>query len=230
MDIFALTWWRCLDAYELFEPEGRVWRPGKAGARPASRTTTDSRRPGLAIRSKSKLFETYEPLKIHGDALFRNLAEVPATPAGMLSLTNGFGMLKTAGQFMAPMAGTPTRQSSGVDDLLTELVALRGAIGLFESGKHLELVERFNRSGWGHARHELIVGPDGKIVRVLVPINLIHAIWLQFAAHVESPAKLLRCQHCGKWFRVGTGTKRRESSKYCAPACKQAAFAARKEA
>jgi hypothetical protein len=169
-------------------------------------------------------------LKVDNNALFRNLADVPATPLGMRSFTNGFGLLMTAGNIMMPAEGTPTYQSAAVDGLLVELVALHRAISLFESGKHLELVEYFNRSNWGHTRHQLSLGPDGKIVRVLVPTNLIHALWLQFAAHVESPAKLIRCQNCGKWSRVGTGTKRRESRKYCSPACKQAAWAADQEA
>jgi hypothetical protein len=55
-------------------------------------------------------------------------------------------------------------------------------------------------------------------------------MWLQFAFFGGGGATMLRCGHCTKPFLVGTGLKRRSTSKYCGDACKVAAFKARQEA
>jgi hypothetical protein len=161
------------------------------------------------------------------NALFRTLADTPGTRAGMLSFSNKFGLLTVSHK------GRPRSVEMGVDDLLTEHAALRHAVLLFERGRQADLVEFVNRGWasrqWGRMRQEFRIDSDGKIARVFVPDSLIHALWLQFAAHIESDARLVRCQQCHQWFRVGTATNRRNTAKYCSNRCRQAAYLARKK-
>jgi hypothetical protein len=229
MEIVEFQCWRCIDGYELFIPSRERVRFGMKRRRltPLIPAAKPSNPKASGIRSKSEKFEQYDPLKISG-GLFRTLADTPGTPTGMLAFSNKFGLLTMT------FAGKPKSVKMGVDELLWERALLCHAVELFEQGKQTELVRYFNQScdkrGWGRARHELRLEPDGRIVRVLVPDNLIHALWLQFATHIESDAKLVRCLQCGEWFRVGTATKRRETAKYCSSRCRQAAYVARKEA
>ncbi|HEV3194234.1 MAG TPA: hypothetical protein VGY54_27200 [Polyangiaceae bacterium] len=217
-DVIDFVWWRCLDGYEAVPTRRRG-----QGRRSASIGS------GMGMRSKSRRFEPYEPCKVPSSALFRTVVDFPRTPDGMVSLSNAYGLIndtKYEGQ-----RGTPTSEATLLDELTTQHVALANAIALLERGRRQELVQYFNRSwgdrSWGVCRHELRLDPDGRIYRVLVPRNLIHALWMQFAAHVESDAKLVRCGRCGQWFRTGTGMGRRDTAKWCSKACKQAAWAAK---
>jgi hypothetical protein len=65
---------------------------------------------------------------------------------------------------------------------------------------------------------------------VLVPPDLMSAMWLQFAQFACSQAQLFRCQRCRKPFLGGTGTGRRRTAKFCLDACKVAAFRERQGA
>jgi hypothetical protein len=186
--------------------------------------------PGCAaIVPASERYQRYEPLK-EFTALFRNFADAPHSAQGMLGFCNEYGSLRFG-------ASPKSRTSEAIGPILSHHAALCRAVRLFDSGDAPALVQMFNTGwtnlvgeGWGVLRHELRVDADGKIVRVLVPPTLIHAMWTQVAVHVESGAKLLRCQQCRDWFRVGTGTGRRDSARYCSNRCRQAAFKARKEA
>ena len=225
MDVFELKWWRCIDGYEPYTLTPKHWvRPGQAG-RPLPPAL--SGRVRLGLRSKSKHFELYEPFRLPSDALFRILSDTPATAAGMASFTRRFGLLRKAGEHEPSPAGRPTREAVTLDDHLRDQAALQRAVKLFEAGQRDDLTQLFNRRA-GLVRQELRLDPNSKLHRVFVPTSLINGLWLQFAAHVESGAKLIRCQTCGDWFRVGTGTDRRETSTYCSNRCRQAAYEARR--
>ena len=136
---------------------------------------------------------------------------------------------------------------AAVEGMLAQRAAICRAIDLFEAGDSMELLANFNNEGWGRLRIELRFDPGRglrllppteeflnqyqrvahKLTAVLVPASLIQFLWLQFALHAQSDAKLWRCEHCGDPFTVGSGTGRRETAKFCSNACKVAAFRTR---
>jgi hypothetical protein len=107
--------------------------------------------------------------------------------------------------------------------VLAHHAALCRAIDRFQAGDLSGLAQHYN-AGWGLLRTELRPQADDDVTVVFVPSSLIQFLWLQLALHAASNAKLRRCEHCSNPFRVGTGTGRRDTAKFCSNACKVAAF------
>lgn len=61
---------------------------------------------------------------------------------------------------------------------------------------------------------------------VLIPRNLLGAMWLQLAETVSSGKLHRQCEACGRWFEVSAGNYRTDR-KYCSDACKVRAYRAR---
>jgi hypothetical protein len=191
-------WWRCLDGYRLD-------------------------RSGLT--SASSRFELYRPLQITG--LFAIFAkDTNRTPEGMQKFCSRFGLLGS-GRFDVSRGteSKPTHESVVLRELLVHHSRMQSALQLFERGDHAEFTERWNHSqGLGWLRVDLRCDLDGQFGMVFVPPDLIRAMWFQFVKFACSGAQLFRCERCNNPFPVGTGTGRRNTSKYCSNACKVAAF------
>jgi hypothetical protein len=139
----------------------------------------------------------------------------------MCDFFNNFGPLELAGDG-SPLAGL-AYLATDLGGVLAHHAALCRVIDLFHAGDPSGLAQRYN-AGWGQLRTQLRPQVDGKVAVVFVPLNLIQFLWLQLALHAASNAKLLRCEHCSKPILVGTGTRRRDTAKFCSNACKLAAF------
>lgn len=201
MDMVDFQWRRCVAGYRL-EPTPRG---------------------DFALSSASDWFETTHPLKI--ETLFAIFAKTPATPDGIKTFCDNYGLLGGGRPDIAPPRGTPTSEGAVVSPLLHEHRRFRRAFDLFEKGDNSALTKRWNSmDGAPLIRTELRVGLEGRLQMVLVPPALLQALWLQFALHACSAAKLFRCERCNDLFVVGSGTGRRSTSKWCSNACKVAAF------
>jgi len=196
--LIEFEWWRCLDGYRLA---------------------------GSGLDSASERFEHYWPLET--PALFARFADTPRTPEGMLEFCNQFGLLG-GNRPDTRRGGKPRFESVSMDVLLKHPAKMHGALHLFERGDK-SLLKRWNNEEQALAllRTELRTNGNGGLRMVLIPSDLIRAMWLQFAEHVCSGTQLFRCARCNKPFTVGTGTGRRRTAMYCSNACKVAAYQAR---
>jgi hypothetical protein len=203
LELIEFKWWRCSDGYRLT-------------------------RSGLA--SASSRFDLYRPLEI--PALYVKFAkDTPATANGMLEFCNRFGLLGGGRvDFALPWEGrNPTHESTALDALFQHHRAIRQAFIRFENGDPSALIKHCNGdNGLAWLRLRLINDGSGQLNMSLAPPDLIRAMWLQFAQHACSGALLLRCQNCNEPIRVGTGTGRRKTAKFCSNACKVAAFKKRR--
>jgi hypothetical protein len=201
MDMVDFQWRKCVAGYRL--------EPTKRG--------------DFALSSASDWFETTHPLKI--ETLFAIFAKTPATPEGIKTFCDNYGLLGGGRPDIAPPRGTTTYEGALVSSFLQEHRRFRRAFDLFEKGDNSVLAKRWNSmDGAPLIRTELRVGPEGRLQMVFVPPALLQALWLQFALHACSDAKLFRCERCNDLFVVGSGTGRRSTSKWCSNACKVAAF------
>jgi hypothetical protein len=57
----------------------------------------------------------------------------------------------------------------------------------------------------------------------MVPVDLIGALWLQFARAVERDSQFRNCAECGTWFELAPGTARSDKL-YCSTACRIKAY------
>lgn len=196
--LIEFEWWRCLDGYR-------------------------GDRFGLELASER--YEQYRPLDT--PSLFAKFADAPHSAKGMRDFANQYGLL--GGSRAEIIRGRPIRESVVMDVLMTHHARMRRAVDLFENNASSHLIDEWNEATHGPAllRAELRAIPDGGVRMVLVPPDLIRALWLQFAEHVCSGTHLFRCARCNKPFSVGTGTGRRRTAMYCSNACKVAAYQAR---
>jgi hypothetical protein len=204
--MIELQLWRCIDGYRLF-----CCRAG--------------------MRSASARFEQYRPLETPD--LFATFADMPHTEEGMLKFCNRFGLLRGGRPDIPRSRNKPTKESESVKEQLRHHAAIQYALSLFEKGHVSQLAKQWNEAGGGWMRGaalmriELRDTANGRLSLVLVPPDLIGAIWIQLAEHACSGARLFRCDRCNKPFTVGAGTGRRRTAMYCSNACKVAAFQAR---
>jgi hypothetical protein len=214
MEIIEFEATRCFDGYRI--------RPARKRARPRPDARwvempqwTVPGAPDTYIEANSARFERYDPVRISG--LFRIFADAPETAEGMRDFAAKFGLPWDSDDSSGNVV------AAAVGPLLAHRAALRAALDRLDAGDTTALVDRFARY-WGRVRLALRPKPEGGVEPVLVPFNLIQAMWLQLGLHAASEAKLLRCERCGTPFRAGTGTGRRDTAKYCSNACKVAAF------
>jgi hypothetical protein len=222
VELIDFAWGRCVDGngFRIVSKRPRkppAWTEGPKVITLATWTVKGAPDAAIATIGKRQ-FELYRPTNF--PALFQHFADLPATAAAMCDFFNEFGPLEFAGG--SPLVG-PTYCATNLGGVLAHHAALCRAIDLFQAGDLSSLAQRYN-VGWGQLRTELRPQPDGNIAVVFVPSSLIQFLWLQLALHAASNAKLLRCEHCGIPFRVGTGTGRRDTAKFCSNACKVAAF------
>ena len=179
----------------------------------------------MAIEAVSTRFEAVPPLEKF-PSLFAQFAYAPANAKGIREFANKFGL-------PAGASGSVTTMQR-LDVILKQQATLKRALELFEKddkqslSKLLHNEVNYHVERYGHSYFDLQVDEDGKFTTAIVPTHFIQALWIQFMWHAASDLKLFRCEHCGKPFSVGTGTKRRRTSKYCDKPCKVAAFRSKK--
>lgn len=200
MHLVEFEWWRCLDGY-------RLHRSG--------------------LDSISERFEQYRPLDT--PALFAIFADAPHTAEGMRDFANHYGLLGSIRPDITWGRGKPKFESVVVDDLLRHHTAMRRGVYLYGRHAWAQLTKLWNETTQGPAllRPELRANPNGVVRMILVPPDLIRAMWHQLGEDV-CRALLFRCQRCNKAFTVGTGTGRRRTAMYCSNACKVAAYQTRR--
>lgn len=190
-------------------------------------------KPAHRLEAASDRFEQYAFDQF--PALFAKFVRAPSTPKGLREFADQFGLPDS------PSEGNTTEQ--GLSAIVSHQRVMRRAMGLFEAGEHEALISLLKRRKEyygglilldpgvsGFTRMELRIGTEGKLEAVIVPSNLIQAMWIQFLLHAASDTQLFRCERCAEPFAVGSGTKRRRTAKYCSNACKVAAFKARHHA
>ncbi len=218
MELIEFEWLRPIDGCAFHvTPTGQPRR----ASRKRGWITPAQQSPGLETAGPRR-FGFYRPAEF--PALVQRFADVPATADGIRGFLNNYGPLELAGS--GPPRDGALYLATDLRAPLAHHAALRAAIDLFSSGDLPALAARFNAS-WGQLRTELRPRPGGNVGIVFVPSSLIQFLWLQFALHAASDTKLLRCDHCSAPFRVGTGTGRRDTAKFCSNACKVAAFRGR---
>jgi len=217
MNLIAFECTKCRDGYRL------ITKP--------SPTKGNRARRAYYLLAASDRFDRYSVAGF--PALFANFADAPGTPEGLRRFANNFSL----------PSSEPYRNEleERVASIMQEQAAMKRALAAHEKGDNQELIGLLhtgNRAAGmfpivgssGLARLELRLDAVGKVEPVIVPSNLMQAMWIQFLLHAASDARLFRCEQCGKPFVVGSGTRRRSTAKYCSNACKVAAFKARQEA
>ena len=195
MGLIDFEWGRCIDGYRLTKN-------------------------GSDVEANSERFESYRPMSF--PVLFQMFLDTPRSSEGVLDFVSKFGALGGLGTSIF-YANEPVESFCEKQDHLrhaSELAATADWIGLVDCYN----TDKFGSNAIGRLRSRLRHEPRGTVALVFQPTNLVQFMWLQFALHIQSKAKLLRCQRCGSPFVVGTGTGRRETAKFCSNACKVAAF------
>jgi hypothetical protein len=210
MEMLDLEWERCLDGYHLEE-----MKPLTASEEEyfkASPWIDRTYRSSPLIMRNSFRMERYRPLN---NPVFAIFAKWEASPEGMVRFCNAYG----------PLMGMDP-----VDWMLDQQLILHNTISALEAGDPFQLVVQLKWGDCSTCRLTLQQSGPGQFVPALIPQSLGHAMHVQLALNVASGAKLWSCEHCGIPFFVGTGTKRRNTAKYCSNACKVAAYKKRYQA
>jgi hypothetical protein len=211
VDLIEFEWLRCIDGFRIYDGDDQDDLTKYGG-----------------FESASSRFERYRPADF--PALFQRFADVPHSTEGIGEFVNRFGLLEMD---RIPRSTKMIRVSTLAYSLLGHHRRLRWAISRYEAGDARAVSQFYNKGrdpSLGQVRTELRIKPTGRVSLVFVPSNLIEFLWLQFALHIISEAKLLRCERCGLPFPCGTGTRRRETAKFCSDRCRVASFRDRKAA
>ncbi|MCP4317732.1 MAG: hypothetical protein GY789_17365 [Hyphomicrobiales bacterium] len=95
----------------------------------------------------------------------------------------------------------------------------------------LYIVQDLVNEGLRARVHEQLVWDEiaGRPTVRIIPINLVGALWLQFANAIEGNHDFGQCASCGSWFVVVPGAGRPDK-RYCSDACRMRAYRKRKKA
>ena len=205
-----MEWERCIDGYHLDEvtpltAQEEAYFKYKPWI---DRTYLNS---PLILRNSSRM-ERYRPLK---NPVFAIFTRWDASPEGMVRFCDAYG----------PLIGMDP-----VDWMLDQQLILQNTIRGLEDGDPFQLLMQLRRGDCSTCSLTLRPSSPGQFVPALIPKSLGHAMHVQLALNVASGAKLWSCEHCDIPFFVGTGTKRRNTAKYCSNACRVAAYKKRHQA
>jgi len=171
----------------------------------------------------------YRPLDGNPGA-FLEFAKTECNPGGVLKFANRFGLLDSRGD-VETLAGW----YASIREMYEAVVLWRDCQRAHDLSRLVSVFnERQENSGF--------IGPAGSLTAFLgktddparlalrlEPPTLLEALWLQFAMAVSGNTNFRKCDWCDEWFAYGTGTGRRNTAKFCKPACRQAAFVKRQQ-
>lgn len=212
-----LEWERSVNGYTILKPA------------PDFFDAEEDREPDLRdfyLEPESDDTVIYRPFE-ENSALFMTFAEVSQTPEGVKDFADRFGLLlkrpKDEYEPEIPIAAW-----------LKFIRRMQGATDMWarsrEQGSVEHLIEVLSAQSMYQAT--MYLRPVNDPLRAalhLRPSTLYYGMWMQFAEAVANNAQLRQCARCRKWIAFGSGTGRRESSKFCSPACRRAAWKEAKE-
>ena len=212
-----LEWEKSAAGYRISKPE------------PSSFDAEEDREPDMYdifLTPKHDDTVIYRPFQ-ENSALFMTLAEVSQTPEGVKAFADRFGLL-----LQSPKE--KFKDSLPISLWLKSIKRIKAAVdlwrGLQESGNIEYLIEVLSREAVPSADMVLrLVNDPLQAAIYLRPDSLGTGIWLQFLECVANNARLKQCARCQKWIAYGSGTGRRESSKFCSSACRRAAWKSEQE-
>jgi hypothetical protein len=183
---------------------------------PVQRAVLDSDEPVVSVRWRPAVRPLfYDCFEKRTEALYRQLADCPETPEGVLDFVRKFGLLHNL-----------TREP--VDRICHEIKVMRSAVDAADRrdwpalGSWLDQSE--NRRALGVEATFAHEPDDPRPSLFFRPRDLISAMYLQLLQDATTSAQLKKCARpgCGRWFKYGAGTKRRSTAEYCEPACQAA--------
>jgi hypothetical protein len=206
--IVRLKWQRDSKGYDLVE---RTPTPNPDAKRGRILTGDTSGDCGTYIVPRSGKTKTYD-ISVREADVFVELANTPATPEGVLSFANKWGLLTKVSEpeiswFYRHRNELRNAIGLGLDDLLSKLQKVLGerAIARLDAG-----LERLRQ----HAPQ-----------LIFRCYTLRQFCWLEFVQVVTGGADIVRCAQCGAFLAVH---KAGRPATYCSDACKQAAWRARR--
>ena len=171
--------------------------------------------------------ERYRPLEMY-PALFMELADTDPTPEGATGFINKYG---------PPMVDHVFKTMPPADLwlVLEAAKAVKSIVRSWERYRETRNTQTFLRRlrsepSLRHASftiHLKQASEDDKLSMVLVPNDLLAAIWLQLAQAITKNYGFRQCDECLTWFEVAPG-KGRPEKRFCSNACSMRAYRKRK--
>jgi hypothetical protein len=160
------------------------------------------------VRSGGNLIP-YRPLSDF-DGLFRQFANAPPTPEGILDFIDRFGPLTRE--------GLDEKQGEDVSSLIKHAEAMSRILNEYSRGHKAGLSQVLDTDEikLGEIKTVLINDPATRTPRLQFSVaDLLTALWLQLGQTLSSGATIRRCAQCGMLFEAGPGTGRRFDAKFC---------------
>ena len=199
--------------------------------------------------------ERYRPLEMY-PALFMELADTDPTPEGATGFINKYGppmvdhVFKTmppADLWLVLEAAKAVKSivrsweryretaNCGWRAILEAAKAVKSIVRSWERYRETRNTQTFLRRlrsepSLRHASftiHLKQASEDDKLSMVLVPNDLLAAIWLQLAQAITKNYGFRQCDECLTWFEVAPG-KGRPEKRFCSNACSMRAYRKRK--
>lgn len=204
-DLLSFTWSRDPAGY-VFQTEIPDPLPP---ATPRTLISDAEQEPRRVLVGVSGKLEDYSPLE-GNVALFQEIAETEQTETGVLLFASRYG----------PLTDPP----QDFDAWRRAIQNMRQTVEFAFAGDVRQFIEAWNRKAAQIARAHLRFAPRGAggLALQLVPRSLLDAAMIQLAHARVGGQRMLVCDNCNKSFIVGTGTSRRDTSKFCGTICRKA--------
>jgi hypothetical protein len=176
--------------------------------------------PSQVISPIGNQVEKFEPIEEKHD-LYLAFANTRCSTGGILEFASEHGLLTTGDEHET------------VDMWRYHITNLNQAIAKWnrlKDGKAVAFAKVYRDlcpHGADSLKHSLEIGSSGTPQVFLEPVNLLAAMWLQFAAATEGATTFSPCQECSVWIDTVPGSNRPDK-KYCSDACKMRAYRKRK--
>jgi hypothetical protein len=206
--------WSSTTAIQTSSPSGVILSatgeilPGTNVVLPATLLSGDLSKPQRIVRCGGSLI-SYRPL-ITFDGLFRQFANAPPAPEGILDFIDRFGPLTRD--------GLDEKQGEDVSRLIEHTAAMSRILNEYSRGHKAGLAQVLDTDEikLGDIKTVLINDPATRTPRLKLSVaDLLTALWLQLGQTLSSGATIRRCAQCGMLFEAGPGTGRRFDAKFC---------------
>lgn len=203
-DLIDFKWHRDVEGYVIRE---EIPEPLPHGT-PRTILSDHLQEPRRMVVGVSGKTEVYSPLS-GNIALFQEIANCEPTETGIRLFAGRYGPL--------------LEHDQSVEEWQSAIKRTRQTVKFAFAGDTKAFVKAWNREAHRLTRAHLrfTLGTRAPILR-LVPRSLHDAAIIQLGYAVAGDQRMLVCHNCSQEFLVGTGTGRRETSRFCGTPCRKA--------